>query len=109
MEMGAPLLSTLDVVISKAGIETADKSKLLAMVQSKDSDDDSDMETGAPAAATYESHSGGIVDILGEMKDKAEGELKDARAQESKAAHEFAMLKQGLEDQLAADNKDLSN
>ena len=43
------------------GITSADKSKLVAMVQSHDSDADTDMdaELGAPAAATYESHSGG--------------------------------------------------
>merc|ERR1719281_736789 len=100
---------TLDVVISKAAISTADKSKLAALVQSRASSDDDDAELGAPAAATYKSHSSGIVDILSDMKDKAEAELADARKAESAATHEFNMLKQGLDDQLAADNKDLSN
>eukprot|EP00747_Dinoflagellata_sp_TGD_P154795 gnl/TRDRNA2_/TRDRNA2_177533_c10_seq24.p1 gnl/TRDRNA2_/TRDRNA2_177533_c10~~gnl/TRDRNA2_/TRDRNA2_177533_c10_seq24.p1 ORF type:complete len:689 (+),score=281.38 gnl/TRDRNA2_/TRDRNA2_177533_c10_seq24:89-2155(+) len=105
------LLVTLNVVITKAGITSADKSKLVAMVQSRDSDADTDMdaELGAPAAATYESHSKGILDILEDMKEKAEAELAEARKVESSAQHEFNMLKQGLEDQLAADNKDLSD
>jgi len=106
------LLSTLDVALSHASIATADKSKLLAMVQDqakdKDSDSDMDAELGAPAAANYENQSGGIIEILEEMKDKAEGELKDARSAESKAKHAYAMLKKGLEDQLAADNKGLA-
>eukprot|EP00747_Dinoflagellata_sp_TGD_P154780 gnl/TRDRNA2_/TRDRNA2_177533_c10_seq10.p1 gnl/TRDRNA2_/TRDRNA2_177533_c10~~gnl/TRDRNA2_/TRDRNA2_177533_c10_seq10.p1 ORF type:complete len:690 (+),score=262.64 gnl/TRDRNA2_/TRDRNA2_177533_c10_seq10:72-2141(+) len=103
------LLETLNVAISNAGIATADKTKLVAMVQSQHSDSDSDMDTelGAPAAAVYEGHSGGILDILGDMKEKAEGELKDARKAENKAKHEFALLKKGLEDQLAAEKKEL--
>merc|ERR1719478_180851 len=63
---------------------------------------------GAPAAATYKSQSGGIVDLLEDLKEKAEGELGDARKAESSAKHNFGMMKQSLEDQMAADNKDLS-
>eukprot|EP00747_Dinoflagellata_sp_TGD_P154799 gnl/TRDRNA2_/TRDRNA2_177533_c10_seq28.p1 gnl/TRDRNA2_/TRDRNA2_177533_c10~~gnl/TRDRNA2_/TRDRNA2_177533_c10_seq28.p1 ORF type:complete len:484 (+),score=196.27 gnl/TRDRNA2_/TRDRNA2_177533_c10_seq28:2-1453(+) len=68
-----------------------------------------DAEMGAPAAASYGSQSGGILDILEDMKEKAEAELADARKVESTAAHEFALLKQGLEDQLAADNKEMAD
>jgi len=56
------LISTLNVALSHASVEFADKDKLLAMVQEQSSDQDSDMdaELGAPAAASYESKSGGI-------------------------------------------------
>merc|ERR1719359_2463211 len=76
--------------------------------KSSDSDSDMNAELGAPAAASYESKSGGIVEILEDMKDKAEGELKDLRKTEMKAKHAYMMLKNGLTAQLGADNKDLA-
>merc|ERR1719262_1166191 len=63
---------------------------------------------GAPAAASYKSQSGGIVDVLEDLKEKAEGELSDARKAESTAKHNYEMMKQSLEDQMAADTKDLN-
>jgi chromosome segregation ATPase len=41
------------------------------------------------------------------MKDKAESELDELRKAEGNAKHNFNMLKQSLEDQMAADNTDL--
>jgi len=81
--------------------------KLVAMVQSNSDDDDSD--SGAPAAASYKSKSGGIVDVLEDMKEKAEGELSDLRKAEGASKQNFMMLKQSLEGQLAADNKGLDD
>merc|ERR1719201_1091633 len=63
---------------------------------------------GAPAAAAYKSKSGGIVDVLVDMKEKAESELGDLRKAENNAKHNFNMLKQSLEDSMKADNTDLS-
>merc|ERR1719201_1513523 len=63
---------------------------------------------GAPAAAAYKSKSGGIVDVLVDMKEKAESELGDLRKAENNAKHNFNMLKQSLEDSIKADNTDLS-
>merc|ERR1719207_309051 len=60
----------------------------------------------APAAAAYESKSGGIVDVLEDMKDKAETELADLRKAETAASHNYDMLKQSLIDSIAADTKD---
>merc|ERR1712166_965170 len=62
---------------------------------------------GAPAAATYESKSGSIVDVLEDMKDKADSELGELRKAEGNAKHNFNMLKQSLEDQIGADGTDL--
>jgi len=55
----------------------------------------------------YTSQSGGIVDIIADMQSKAEEELAELRKSEKNALHNFSMLKQSLEDQLAVDNKDL--
>merc|ERR1719316_146333 len=100
------LIQSLGAVINAAGFSTQDHQKLLALVQGKESDEDS--VTGAPAAATYKSQSGGIVDVLEDLKEKAEGELSDARKAESSAKHNYGMMKQSLEDQMAADTKDLN-
>jgi len=46
------------------------------------------------------------VDVLEDMKEKAEGELSDLRKAETASQHNFDMLKQSLSDQIAADTKD---
>jgi len=99
------LAQALGSVLDAAAFAGADKNKVLALVQAQGDDDDS--EFGAPAAAVYESKSGGIVDVLADMKDKAESELDELRKAEGNAKHNFNMLKQSLEDQIAADTTDL--
>merc|ERR1719480_468583 len=64
---------------------------------------------GAPAAAVYKSHSSGIIDVLEDMKEKAEAELSDLRKEETNSKHNYDMLKQSLEDQMAADTKDMED
>merc|ERR1719499_1953936 len=81
----------------------------MAFVQSEQNDENDDLELGAPAGATYKTHSTGILDVLEDMKEKAEGQLSDLRKAETNNAHNFAMLKQSLEDQVAADTKDFED
>jgi len=100
------LMHSLSLVVDAAAFSTSDKSKLMALMQARQSDEDA--ELGAPAAKSYSSQSGGIVDVLEDLKEKAEGELAEARKAESSAKHNFGMMRQSLVDQLAADNKDLS-
>merc|ERR1719217_1158782 len=99
------LVQSLTAVIDAASFTSNDKNKLLALVQNRNSDED---DLGAPAAAVYKSHSGGIIDVLGDLKEKAESELADARKAESSAKHNYEMMKQSLEDQIAADTKDMN-
>jgi len=102
----ARLVETLGAVIDAAGFVSADKQKLVALVQSQNSDD---QEPGAPDAAVYKTHSSGILDVLEDMKEKAEGSLSDLRKEETNSNHNFEMLKQSLEDQMAADSKDMED
>merc|ERR1719313_1217396 len=96
-------LKSLGAVINAASFSNADRSKLLALVQSQtDADDDA---PGAPAAAVYKTHSTGILDVIADLKEKAEGQLSELRKSETNAAHNFAMLKQSLDDQIAYDTK----
>lgn len=103
----AELTQALSAVIDAAAFSTGDRKKLMALVQSQQASDDDDSEYGAPAAAGYKSKSGSIIDILADMKEKAEGELSDLRKEEGAAKQNFNMLKGSLDGQIAADNKDL--
>jgi len=105
----ASLTQALGAVIDAAAFSTSDRKKLSALVQSHQSDDDDDSEYGAPAAASYKSHSSSIIDLLADMKEKAEGELSDLRKAESAAKQNFNMLKGSLDGQIGADNKDLTD
>jgi hypothetical protein len=101
------MLKGLDLVIDAASFGSEDKQKLVALVQAQQQASDEDGELGAPAAAAYKSQSGGIVDVLSDMHEKAETELSDLRKAEKTAQYNYDMLKQSLEDQLANENKEL--
>jgi len=102
-------LAALSVIVDAASFSSTDKKKLVALVQASQNaeDEDGDEETGAPAAAAYESKSGSIVDVLNDMLEKAESQLADVRKTEATAKGNYAQLKQGLEDQLGYDNKEM--
>lgn len=101
------MIQALNAVVEAAAFSGSDKDKLVALVQAQQGSDDDDSEFGAPAAAVYESKSGGIVDVLNDMKDKASSELDDLRKGETSAKHNFNMLRQSLEDQIKADTTDM--
>jgi predicted nucleic acid-binding Zn-ribbon protein len=101
----ANVVQTLSVVVDAAAFNSIDKKKLLTLVQQASDDAD----PGAPAAAVYKTHSGGIFDVLEDLREKAEGELSELRKAESNAAHNYAMLKQSLEDKINADTKDMND
>jgi len=103
------VLQTLSTLIDAASLTGADGKKLIALVQNRQGNEDSDEDMGAPAAAVYKSHSSSIVDVLEDLKDKAEEQLADVRKAESNASHNYSMLRQSLEDQLAYDSKELGD
>ena len=92
VQSASSVVQALEVMVKAAMFSQADASRLTAFVQSAHQSSDSD--AGAPDAAVYESKSGSIVDVLDDLRDKAESSLSDARAKESKAQHAFELLKQ---------------
>jgi len=100
------LLATLSTVIDAASLSSSDGEKLLALVQSQG--EDSDLTVGAPAPAAYKNKSGGIVDVLNDMKEKAEEELAKARKAEMNVSQNFMMLKMSLEDSVKAANHEMA-
>merc|ERR1740121_2037531 len=49
------------------------------------------------------------MDVLEDLKEKAEGQLSDLRKAETNTRHNYDMLKQSLEDQIANDDKHKAN
>jgi chromosome segregation ATPase len=103
------MLSSLNAVMEAASFTSQDQRKLVALVQAhqESAEDADDLQPGAPAGTVYATHSTSIFDVLEDMKEKAEGQLADLRKAEANAKHNFAMLKQSLEDQMEADSKNM--
>jgi len=100
------MVKSLTAVVDAAAFPSGDQKKLVALVQSRaDSDDE---ELAAPAAAVYKTHSTSILDVIEDLKEKAEAELSDLRKAEMTATHNFEMLKQSLTDSIEADEKRLA-
>merc|ERR1719163_1029035 len=82
------LTEALNAMVQASMFSSADAKRLTALAQTGEEDQD----TGAPAAAVYESHSGGILDTLAGLLEKAEAQLDEARAKETAAKNNFEML-----------------
>lgn len=103
------VVKALNVLLEASAISSADASRLTALVQSSNSEDDADDEFGAPAAKVYEGHSGGIVDTLTGLEEKATAQLDAATKKETDAQHNFQMLKQSLSDEIKFSEKDMAS
>merc|ERR1719387_1756431 len=98
----------LQGVVTAAGVNTADRAKITALLQAQSGDEDLAAELqpgGAPDPAAYKSKSGGIVSVLEDMLEKAKGELAAAQKAEMNAKFDYDMLKQKLEDMMANGEK----
>merc|ERR1719428_1240001 len=92
------IVAALKVLVQSASISSSDGARLTAFLQSQQENGDNDAELGAPAAKSYESKSGGIVDVLNDLLADAEGQLEDARKKELNLQNNYEMLKLELED-----------
>merc|ERR1719482_2008352 len=99
------LSSTLSKVVRAAWVSAKDKSKVQSLLQSED--EDLSLQPQATASA-YESKGSGIVDTLGDLKDKAESSLSDQRKAEMESSHAYQMLKQNLDTEAAQMKKRLT-
>jgi len=86
-----------------------DLQKLTAMLQTRqDAEDGSDdQEGGVQAPKAYEGKSGGIIEVLEDLRDKAEAQLREIRTGESKAIQNFDLMKQALTDETNQYQKEL--
>ena len=105
LQTAGSLAQAFSTMVAASMIGTRDAAKLTAFAQ--ESQKDEDEAPGAPAGAVYSSQSGGIVDTLQDLTDKAETQLSDLRNRETANQNNFQMLKQALEDELANSNKEM--
>lgn len=113
------LLASLQALVDASSLSASDRTKLTALVQAhvkggqpaEDAAEDAEEEAalGAPAAAVYKGHSGGIIQVMEDMLAKAEDQLADARKKEMNAQHNFELLEQSLKDEIENQNKKLAN
>jgi len=100
------LAKTLQLLVEASSLTSADAKGIAALVQTQQGSDDT--ETGAPDPAVYKGQSGGIIDTLGDLLEKAESQLAELRNKETAALHEFQMLKQSLDDKIKYETKELA-
>jgi len=102
------VVTALNALLQASSISSGDKSTLTALVQQAQGDDDDFLQSAAPAPKAYESQSGGILDILEDMKEKAVAMKNDGVKAEMNTKHAYEMLKQSLETTIAQYEKDLA-
>merc|ERR1719410_3264656 len=100
------LEKTLRLLVEASSLTSADANGIAALVQTQQASDDGDM--GAPDPAVYKGQSGGIIDTLGDLLEKAEGQLNELRNKETANLHEFQALKQSLEDKIKYETKEMA-
>merc|ERR1719160_309796 len=96
-------MNAISKVLEAASFNRATKKSLSNLMQTaQESGDDDSLTLSQPQAkvTAYESHSGGIVEQIGDMKEKAEETLSGERTTEMKEAHNHDMMVQSLTDGL---------
>jgi chromosome segregation ATPase len=103
------LTSVFQKMIEASWVNKQDKAVVQSLIQSSSTDGDEDLELQPQATtSSYESHGGGIVETLADMKEKAEATLSDARTAEMKAQHGYEMLKQSMDMEISTMQKRMS-
>merc|ERR1719230_1071039 len=98
-------VAALKNIIEAEWVDVGSKRKLRSFLQAaaqakEDEDDDLSFTQPQAKQVAYESQSGGIVKTVEEMQGKAEDTLSDLRKKEMSDAQAFAMLDQGLKDEM---------
>lgn len=96
-------LKAINEVLNAGFLNNKNKNALQGLMQTQvTAGEDSDLKLNQPQAtvSAYESKSGGIVEQVGDMKEKAEETLSGARTTEMKEAHNHDMMVQSLTDGL---------
>jgi len=105
LKKAGTVAEVLGMMVQAESLSSADAHKLTALVQTVQRSDDDD--SGAPDPAAYESQSGGVIDTMNDLLEKAQTQLDTTRATEQKNVQNFEMLKQSLTDQIKNANKEM--
>jgi len=107
LKSASNIAQAMAVMVEATSLSTADASKLTALLQNTQESEDTSDETGAPAAAVYKGKSGGIIETMQDLYEKAEAQLEEARGTEKKSLQAFQMLAQSLKDEIKYATKDM--
>merc|ERR1719160_738920 len=98
------VIEGLGQILEASFVTKTQKDRIAALLQAR-ADAEEDAELGAQA---HLMNVDAIMETLGEMEDKADGSLQDARKAEGEASSAHALLKQGLENEIANLKKEMS-
>jgi len=108
-KMLASVTAGLQKIVEASWVNAHQKKVIQSLLQSQDQESDEDFSLQPQAtSAAYASQSSGILDTIADMQEKAESSLSSSRKDEMESAHSYAMLKQGLEDEISVAKKQLS-
>jgi len=104
-------MNAISKVLDAAWINQDTKKSLSGLMQTAtEAGESDDLMLSQPQAtvSAYESKSGGIVESIADMKEKAEETLSGARSTEMKEEHNFQMMAQSLNDAISVIKEKLS-
>merc|ERR1719235_2233384 len=102
-------MNAINKVLDAAWINQDTKKSLSGLMQTGvDANDDLQLSQPQAKVTAYESKSGGIVEQISDMKEKAEETLSGARNTEMKEKHNFQMMAQSLTDAITVCKEKLS-
>merc|ERR1719478_583492 len=107
LQSASNVAQALAVMVQATSLSTADATKLSSFLQNTQESEDGSDALGAPAAAVYKGQSGGIIETMQDLYEKAEAQLEEARKTETKNVQAYEMLAQSLKDEIKYGNKDL--
>lgn len=101
------IVDAISVVISAAGsVDKSAASKIRAFLEA---DDSLSLKQPQAIVKSYESRSGGILDAIEELQEKAAQNLSALRTKEMESKHAYEMLAQDLKNQVQAKEEALAN
>jgi len=100
------IIQALNALVQGSSLSSADATRLTSLVQSSHESESSDEDETDPAV--YKKDRGGIIGVLENLLDKAQEQLENGRTAETAKRHNFEMVKQSLNDEIAADNGDMA-
>jgi hypothetical protein len=100
------IVQALQAMVQASSLSSADATRLTSLVQNSHESESSDEDEADPAV--YKKDRGGIIGVLENLLDKAQDQLEKARTSETAKRHNFALLKQSLDDEMDADKKDMA-
>merc|ERR1719199_278350 len=101
------ITQTLAIMVEATSLNSADASRLSSFLQNTQESEDASDSLGAPAAQVYKGQSGGIIETMQDLYEKAEAQLDEARKTETKNIQAYEMLAQSLKDEIKYGQKDM--